>query len=426
MAAGRRRRHEDRRVPRRLQPLARAPRHSFAHLRDDPLGRLRHRRRRSLGRGDARTQAPLQAHRLAQSADRPPTATSRARAACRRRCPISICSRRRTISTAWRRSNLIWRGYDQWAFSSRRLSVRPGAKPSRSPPSCARSSVTAAKAGAKALIAAGRLDRGGLDRRRLRPRRGGEGGAPMHGGRPVAAGLDRAERRARRTRRGGGRGARRRFLRQEFMPEPGHDGHLRRAGAAEPATADPRRFAGRGRARRGSRRRWASPSRSPRPPDEHERFEPGVQRLEGVAAPPKPASAPSSSSRPRASGDRAALKGAAAMDARYRAFVGSRRKAETLQARTRRGRRAGRGPRRDQGARRARHLRHLVGGDRAFDPRRNGRRAAASPSARRRKMRRDKQPQNQLQLGLDCAQQPVAHLAVVARKRDHEMHAPVT
>ena len=42
-------------------------------------------------------------------------------------------------------------------------------------------SVTAAKAGAKALIGAGRFDRGGLDRRRLRPRRGRQGGAPVHG-----------------------------------------------------------------------------------------------------------------------------------------------------------------------------------------------------------------------------------------------------
>ena len=118
-----------------------------------------------------------------------------------------------------------------------------------------------------------RLDRGGLDRRRLRPRGGGQGGAPMHGRRPVAAGLDRAERRARRTRRGGGRGARRRLLRQEFLPEPGHDGHFRRAGPAEPAPPDPRRFAGRGRARearpvdglRRRRRRGAGGARAVRP-----------------------------------------------------------------------------------------------------------------------------------------------------------------
>ena len=39
----------------RLQPQARAPRHPFAHLRDDPLGRLRHRPAGGLGVGDART-----------------------------------------------------------------------------------------------------------------------------------------------------------------------------------------------------------------------------------------------------------------------------------------------------------------------------------------------------------------------------------
>ena len=38
----------------RLQPQARAPRHSFAHLRDDPLGRLRHWPAGGLGVGDAR------------------------------------------------------------------------------------------------------------------------------------------------------------------------------------------------------------------------------------------------------------------------------------------------------------------------------------------------------------------------------------
>ena len=69
---GRRRRHQDRRVPDRLQPEARQARHPFAHLRHDPVGRLRHRPAGGFGLGDARTQAPLPAHRLAQSADRPP------------------------------------------------------------------------------------------------------------------------------------------------------------------------------------------------------------------------------------------------------------------------------------------------------------------------------------------------------------------
>ena len=48
--AGRRRRNQDRREPRDLQPLACGARHPFAHLRDDRLGRLRDGRRRCLGR----------------------------------------------------------------------------------------------------------------------------------------------------------------------------------------------------------------------------------------------------------------------------------------------------------------------------------------------------------------------------------------
>jgi xanthine dehydrogenase accessory factor len=64
--------------------------------------------------------------------------------------------------------------------------------------------------------------------------------------------------------------------------------------------------------------------------DEHERFEPGVQRLVGVAAPTEAGESAFVVISTQGSGDRAALKSAAAMHARYRAFVGSRRKAETL------------------------------------------------------------------------------------------------
>ena len=45
--ARRRRRHQDRREPADLQPLACGARHPFAHLRDDRLRRLRDRRRRA-------------------------------------------------------------------------------------------------------------------------------------------------------------------------------------------------------------------------------------------------------------------------------------------------------------------------------------------------------------------------------------------
>jgi xanthine dehydrogenase accessory factor len=65
-------------------------------------------------------------------------------------------------------------------------------------------------------------------------------------------------------------------------------------------------------------------------PEEHERFAPGVQRLVGPSAPPEAGQNAFVVVSTQGAGDRAALKSAAAMDARYRAFVGSRRKAETL------------------------------------------------------------------------------------------------
>jgi xanthine dehydrogenase accessory factor len=65
-------------------------------------------------------------------------------------------------------------------------------------------------------------------------------------------------------------------------------------------------------------------------PEEHEQFAPGVQRLVGLAAPPAAGDNAFVVVSTQGTGDRAALKSAAAMEARYRAFVGSPRKAETL------------------------------------------------------------------------------------------------
>jgi xanthine dehydrogenase accessory factor len=65
-------------------------------------------------------------------------------------------------------------------------------------------------------------------------------------------------------------------------------------------------------------------------PDEHERFDIGVQRLVGAAPPVQTGENAFVVVSTQGAGDRAALKSAAAMDALYRAFVGSRRKAETL------------------------------------------------------------------------------------------------
>jgi xanthine dehydrogenase accessory factor len=65
-------------------------------------------------------------------------------------------------------------------------------------------------------------------------------------------------------------------------------------------------------------------------PEDHDQFGPGVRRLVGVAAPTETGENAFVVVSTQGAGDRAALKSAAAMNARYRAFVGSRRKAETL------------------------------------------------------------------------------------------------
>ena len=88
---------------------------------------------------------------------------------------------------------------------------------------------------------------GRLDRRRLRPRRRGQGGQGRARRRPIAAGLGAAARRARRAGPRSRRRTGRRALRQEHVPEPGHHGHLRRAGAAAPAGHHLRRQPGGGR-----------------------------------------------------------------------------------------------------------------------------------------------------------------------------------
>jgi xanthine dehydrogenase accessory factor len=65
-------------------------------------------------------------------------------------------------------------------------------------------------------------------------------------------------------------------------------------------------------------------------PEEHQRFGSGVSRLEGLSPPKETGDDAYVVVSTQGAGDRAALQSAAGMDARYRAFVGSRRKAETL------------------------------------------------------------------------------------------------
>jgi xanthine dehydrogenase accessory factor len=66
--------------------------------------------------------------------------------------------------------------------------------------------------------------------------------------------------------------------------------------------------------------------------DEHQRFDAGVSRVLGLSPPKEVGDDAYVVISTQGAGDRAALKSAAAMDARYRAFVGSRRKAETLKS----------------------------------------------------------------------------------------------
>jgi xanthine dehydrogenase accessory factor len=67
-------------------------------------------------------------------------------------------------------------------------------------------------------------------------------------------------------------------------------------------------------------------------PEEHQRFEMGVSRVVGLSLPKDIGDHAFVVVSTQGAGDRAALKSAAGMNARYRAFVGSRRKAETLRS----------------------------------------------------------------------------------------------
>jgi xanthine dehydrogenase accessory factor len=67
-------------------------------------------------------------------------------------------------------------------------------------------------------------------------------------------------------------------------------------------------------------------------PEDHQRFDVSASRLVGVSAPVEAGENAFVVVSTQGAGDRAALKSAAAMNARYRAFVGSRRKADTLRS----------------------------------------------------------------------------------------------
>ena len=67
-------------------------------------------------------------------------------------------------------------------------------------------------------------------------------------------------------------------------------------------------------------------------PEEHQRFDMGASRVESFPPPNEAGDHAFVVVSTQGAGDRAALKSAAGMNARYRAFVGSRRKAETLRS----------------------------------------------------------------------------------------------
>ena len=67
-------------------------------------------------------------------------------------------------------------------------------------------------------------------------------------------------------------------------------------------------------------------------PEEHQRFDMGVSRVESFPPPSEAGDDAFVVISTQGAGDRAALRSAAGMNARYRAFVGSRRKAETLRS----------------------------------------------------------------------------------------------
>ena len=127
-------------------------RHPFAHLRHDPVGRLRHRPAGGLGLGDARTQAPLQAHRLAQSADRPPRLRAQ-RARHAGRPPLPRSARAGAQSREPRGARTL-SGEDMIAMGVLEQAAQRQAKGQAfALATVVRTvSVTAAKAGAKALI----------------------------------------------------------------------------------------------------------------------------------------------------------------------------------------------------------------------------------------------------------------------------------
>ena len=115
------------------------------------------------------------------------------------------------------------------------------------------------------------------------------------------------------------------------MPEPGHDGHFRRAGIAAAAGGYLRLEPGRSRVADLARRTGFAVIVCA-PAAEQGAFGDADRRIEGYALPVEDAGARYVVVSTQGRGDEAALLAALAVDADYVAFVGSRKKAEALKA----------------------------------------------------------------------------------------------
>ena len=208
--------------------------------------------------------------------------------------------------------------------------------------------------------------------------RGAEGRARGARRRRAAPRLGAAGRASGSTRRDAGRKPRGRALRPQHVPEPGHHGYLRRAGAAASRAGDLRREPGRrGAAQLARQLGFRSRSRARR----RTTARPSGRGIEGYAL---------GRARPGAALHRRLDPGQGRRGGPYaprwrrrpttRAFVGSRRKMAALREKCSRHRASTRRARPRQGAGRARSRRHHAGGNRAFDPRRDHRPSTPRPA----------------------------------------------
>ena len=196
-------------------------------------------------------------------------------------------------------------------------------------------SVTAAKAGAKAVISKDGSIAGGWIGGGVRACRRHQGGQGVIGRWRNPADLDPSGRPFVGSRGGSGRGTGRRAVRQKHVPEPGHDGYFRGTG---PATPEPRHL----RREPGRLRTFARQAPTIgfdvticAPAEDHPAFPGATRRIENLA----PGAIGNADTyvivSTQGRGDLAALEGALAVPVRHVGFVGSRRKINALKEKLR-------------------------------------------------------------------------------------------